>query len=140
MSIDPRLVEILEYNGEGYRPLVDYGGWRVAILRYIDELAAENIKTMERHNETDEVFVLLAGKCVLFLGAGTSEIGEIRAVNMLPHKLYNIRRGVFHTHVLSQDATVLIVENQDTGDANSTKLDITEDQCDLVVNLSKEYI
>ena len=140
MSIDPRLVEISEYEGEGYRPLVDYGGWRVAILRYIDELAPENIKTMERHNETDEVFILLSGKCVLFVGTGTSEIGEIHAVNMLPHKLYNIKREVFHTHVLSRDAMVLIVENQDTGEANSTKLDIIEEQHDLIIGFSEKYI
>ena len=84
--IDPRFVEISENTGEGYRPLVDYGEWRVAILRYIDELEPENITFMERHNETDEVFVLLEGRCTLFVGEGE----DIHAVEMEPHKLYNI--------------------------------------------------
>ncbi len=122
--IDPRFVEISEYTGEGYRPLVDYGEWRVAILRYIDELEPENITFMERHNETDEVFVLLEGRCTLFVGEGE----DIHAVEMEPHKLYNIKRGVYHSHTLSKDAIVLVVENRDTGDENSEQVSLTDEQ------------
>jgi hypothetical protein len=38
--------------------------------------------------------------------------------------LYNIPRGVFHTHALSEDAVVLVVENRDTGDHNTDFLPI----------------
>ena len=55
-------LKILEFNGEGYKPLVDFGSWRVAFLRFIDELLPENIQRLERHVETDEVFVLLEEK------------------------------------------------------------------------------
>ena len=37
------LIEIVEYNSQGYKPLVDYETWRVAILKYCDELLPENI-------------------------------------------------------------------------------------------------
>ncbi|MBT3313955.1 MAG: hypothetical protein HN390_05010 [Anaerolineae bacterium] len=136
MNIDSRLVEISEYTGEGYRPLVDYGEWRVAILRYIDELAPENIHSLERHNETDEVFVLLAGKCQLFIGVPQDDGVVIEAVRMEPLKLYNIRKGVYHSHTLSQDAMVLVVENRNTGDRNSEKMALQEEQADRLMILA----
>lgn len=119
------LLQVREYNGEGYRPLIDFGSWRVAVLRYIDELLPERLTKMQRHDETDEVFVLLQGRCVLFLAEGRENIGAIHAVEMQPLKLYNVRRGTWHTHTLDEQAVVLIVENCDTTDANSPQLDLT---------------
>ncbi|MBT7072251.1 MAG: hypothetical protein HN975_15310 [Anaerolineae bacterium] len=127
--MDPSLIEISEYTGEGYRPLVDYGEWRVAILRYADDLRPENIKKFERHNETDEVFVLLEGQCTLFVA---DDEGGIHAVDMQPHKLYNVKKGVYHSHTLSEDASVLIVENRDTGNKNSERIMLSEAQCDVL--------
>jgi hypothetical protein len=121
-AVPENLLEISEYTGEGYRPLIDYGEWRVAILRYIDELLPENISRMQRHVETDEVFVLLSKRCLLFLGDGAESIGEIHAQDMLPLRLYNIKRGTWHTHTLSEEATVLIVENGNTAAANSPEI------------------
>lgn len=128
MTIREDLLEIREYTGDGYRPIIDYGAWRVAILRYHPELEPEVIHAMQRHDETDEVFVLLAGRCILFLGEGGDEIGAVHAVDMAPFKAYNIKRGVWHTHTLSQDAMVLIVENQDTSKANSPVTTLNEAQ------------
>ena len=68
--LDPKLLDITEYTGEGYLPLIAYGAWRVAILNYIDELLPENIGKMQRHDNTDEVFVLLKGRCILFVAEG----------------------------------------------------------------------
>ena len=51
--MNENLLQIAEYNSEGYKPLVDFGTWRVAFLRFIDELIPENIHRLERHVETD---------------------------------------------------------------------------------------
>ena len=51
--IDPRLLEISDYTGEGYLPLITYGTWRVAILNYSDELLPENIGKLQRHDHSD---------------------------------------------------------------------------------------
>lgn len=53
------LLEIREHNGRGFKPLISFGEWRVAILRFLDDLRTERIDSMERYTETDEVFVLL---------------------------------------------------------------------------------
>lgn len=125
MTIPTTLLEIHQYSEEGYKPLIDYGAWRVAILRYIDELLPENISKMQRHNETDEVFVLLKGRCILFIGEGDERIAQIYAEDMKPLKLYNVKRSCWHTHTLSEGTTVLIVENRDTSLNNSPEIDLT---------------
>ncbi len=119
MTIDPSLLEIHAHEAPAYRPLVDYGAWRVAVLNFCDELLPENLTRMQRHDETDEVFVLLGGRCILFVADGRDEAGAIEAADMEPGKVYNVKRGVWHTHTLSRDASVLVVENRDTDYGNS---------------------
>lgn len=126
--IKRQLLDITEYTGEGYLPLIAYGAWRVAILNYIDELLPEHIGKMQRHDHTDEVFVLLKGQCILFVAEGTDRVEKIHAEDMQPLKLYNVKRGTWHTHTLDQDATVLIVENDDTGPGNSPEIELSAEQ------------
>ncbi len=135
--MNPNLLEISDYTGEGYQPLVDYEQWRVAILRYIDELLPENIGKMQRHNETDEVFVLLSGRCILFLGEGDELVGTIHAQDMQPLKLYNVKCGAWHTHTLDEAATVLIVENCDTTSANSPEVELSAEQRRQLIELTR---
>jgi hypothetical protein len=138
MSINPALLEICDYAGLGYQPLVDYGTWRVALLNFIDELLPERLEAMQRHDETDEVFVLLAGRCILFLGEGQETVGPVYAEDLQPLKLYNVKRGAWHTHTLSESATVLIVENCDTTDDNSPKVSLSEAQRRQLVELTDQ--
>ncbi|MCG6201100.1 hypothetical protein [Psychromonas antarctica] len=122
------LLEVSEYNAAGYAPVVDFQTWRVAMLNYIDELDADKIDNFQCHNETDEVFVLLSGKCILFCAEldEKNNIIEIISWDMEINKIYNIKRGVYHTHTLNKEAKVLIVENRDTDDNNSPKIMIDE--------------
>jgi ureidoglycolate hydrolase len=136
--IDEHLLEICSYEGAGYKPLIDYDKWRVAILRYCDELLPERILAMQRHNETDEVFVLLEGRCILFLGEGNDTVTSITAVDMAPRKLYNIKRGVWHSHTLNNDASVLIVENRDTTIQNSPKMLLNDDHRRRIADITHE--
>lgn len=136
--IDEHLLQILSYEGTGYQPLIDYDKWRVAILRYCDELLPERIFAMQRHNETDEVFVLLEGRCILFLGKGQDTITTITAVDMVPRKLYNVKRGVWHNHTLNNDASVLIVENSGTTIQNSPKKLLNDDQRRQIMHITHE--
>jgi len=132
------LLEVSEYNEEGYSPLIDFQSWRVAILNYIDELDVNKIDNFQCHNETDEVFVLLSGKCILFCSEVDidNNIINIVAWDMEPNKTYNIKRGVYHTHTLNADGKVLIVENSDTSDCNSPKIMINSSIRSKLVELT----
>lgn len=137
MNHPSRLLEISKYDKDGYKPIVDYDSWRVAILNYHKELLPKNIDKMQKHNKTDEVFVLLKGKCTLFFSDGDEQIGKIYSKDMKPFKAYNIKKGVWHTHTLSKDGKVLIIENRDTSLKNSPEKDLKEKEIKQIINLAK---
>ncbi len=129
------LLAVGRHAGEGYRPLVDYGAWRVALLNYGPDLCLQALTRMQRHNETDEVFVLLKGRCLLFTAEGGDTVGHIYAEDLRPGIVYNVRRGVWHNHTLSRDAQVLVVENRDTTYANSPFVALSPAQCQELARL-----
>ncbi len=104
-------IELFDYTGEGFAKVIRYQGWRVAIINYADRYNKKNIEKLERHLLTDEVFVLLEGEATLI-----AEDGECP---MVKNKLYNVKAGAWHAIYVSEDAKVLIVENNDTGPENS---------------------
>ena len=109
-------IEVYDYKGENYKTAMRFGSWRVAYLNYGDNVKEEKFEKIERHNESDEVFVLLAGSATLIIGE------ELNRIEMEPHKLYNVPKGVWHHIFMTEGATVFIVENEDTGSENSEYL------------------
>ena len=136
MSAPANILEIHRHDGPGYKPLVDFETWRVALLNYSQDLLPENLTRMQRHNETDEVFVLLAGICVLFVGEGVESVTRIHAELLQPGQIYNVKRAVWHTHTLSEDAKVLVVENRETTYENSPFTLLSEAQHRQVMDMA----
>ncbi len=138
--MEETLLEIREYSGDGYKPLIDFGEWRVAILRYLDDIQPDRINSMERHTETDEVFVLLHGRGMLIMGGNGAQVDGVYPQVMESGKLYNIKRNAWHTVMLSRDASVLLVENRDTGRHNSEYFMLSAEQRSLIVDLAKRKL
>lgn len=135
--IPETLLEVCTHDGPDYMPLIDYQSWRVALMNYTSDLTPDRINRMQKHTETDEVFVLLTGRCILFLGEGKETVTTIHAVDMEPYKLYNVKKDCWHSHTFSVDAHVLIVENRDTDDLNSPFAGLSEEQQKQVVELAR---
>ena len=106
-------IETFDFDGEGYMPLVEYSGWRVAIANFCDRLLAENICKMERHLETDEVFILLNGHAVIYVGEEMD--GHVMKIG----KVYNVKRGEWHCISMEESTKVAIIENSGTGEKNT---------------------
>lgn len=138
--MNENLLEIHEYLGEGYKPLIDFNCWRVAVLRYLAELQPGRISYFERHNETDEVFVLLQGRAVLFMGQGDETVEEVFPQVMQHGVLYNVKRGAWHTAVLSREATILLVENRGTTSENSCYFTLRPEQSRFLVETAAREI
>lgn len=111
MNNETRGLEISEFNGRGYDRTMIFKTWCVAFLTQDDEYTVNTY--MERHMETDEVFVLLKGEATLYIGL------ERTPVKMEPCRLYNCTVGTWHNIVCSADASVLIAENSDTDRSNT---------------------
>lgn len=125
MSALDNLLEIHSFEGIGYQPLFHCRDFRVAMLNYHPELEIPNITNFQQHSLTDEAFILLKGSCTLFLAEDES-IEHVHGVVLQPGKVFNVKQGVYHTHTLSEDASVLIVEADDTCDDNSPQVMVDE--------------
>jgi len=125
IMINKALLEVYSYKGSGFKPLVVYKSWRVAVLNYMGALELENIDSVERHPETDEVFILTCGAGVLFLGEGDPKVRKLYAQIMERGVLYNVKPHTWHTVELTRDASVLIMENADTSKENSEYCNLT---------------
>ena len=111
-------LDVLEYSGDGYSRVVSGAKWTVAALNYADRFDERNIVDLERHNLTDETFVLLSGEATLLVGE------EVKRVNMEPLKFYNVRAGVWHNIVVTPGSRVLVAENADTSKDNTDYLEM----------------
>jgi hypothetical protein len=136
--MDDTLLQIRDYAGEGYQSLVTFGSWRVAILNYMDGIHPDHNDRMERHIETDEVFVLTRGKGVLIMGGNGSQVDGICPQSMDIGVIYNVRRNAWHTILLSRDASVLIVENHDTGVQNSEFAPLSEELKQRLAEIARQ--
>jgi len=131
MAIGEELLDVSSHDGPGYAPVVDFGAWRVALMNRSDDYVPGGLARMERHNETDEVFVLLEGSAILFIGEPAEDgsgIGRVHPCAMEKGKVYNVRRSAWHACALSREAKVLIVENRDTNEANSDYIELDDAQ------------
>lgn len=120
-------LDVIKYDGDGYKAMIYYEGWRVAFLKYAERFDKKHIERMERHLLTDEVFVLLAGQADLVIGE------EQQVYHMEKNTIYNVRKAVWHAICVSEDAQVLIVENADTSLNNSEYMQIKLNQDKLHV-------
>ncbi len=134
--MDEELLQVRDHQGEGYMPLVDFASWRVALLRPETQRGPEQYPSMERHLETDEVFVLTRGEGTIIIGGNGPQPADMAAEVMTVGKIYNVRRGAWHTASLSPDAAMVIVENCNTTKLNSEYAMLTREQRLAVAELA----
>ncbi|MGE5360638.1 MAG: hypothetical protein ACM3NQ_16605 [Bacteroidales bacterium] len=113
-SSDAALIERYFNHDAGYKPILIRDGWQIGHLNYMPELAVDAIDRVERHNRTDEVFILFRGTSLLIAAAATSEGLHFEVTAMQPSVTYNIPAGCWHTIAMAPGDVVLIVERDNT--------------------------
>ena len=109
-------MKIFDAPKQGYQTVhtFDNGdGWRVGIISFAERFTKEGMTYLERHNLTDEVFLLLDGEAVLIIGQ------EKLHVPMEKSKAYNVEQGEWHNVLLNEDSVVAVVENKKTSKENT---------------------
>lgn len=109
-------IDIYSPGKDGYEVKHRFDGWRVAFLRYAERF--DTITYLERHLETDEIFVLLKGSAVILFNENAEHM------EMETGKMYNVKKGIWHNIKVSKDALVMVVENENTCKENSEYMDI----------------
>jgi mannose-6-phosphate isomerase-like protein (cupin superfamily) len=91
-----------------------------------------NVGRVERHNKTDEVFVLTHGRGVLFV----DDDEAIRVFDMELGVVYNVTCGTWHSVIGTRESSWLIVESNDTSQENTDFRELTLEELGI---LRKQY-
>nr|WP_197718651.1 hypothetical protein [Pedobacter schmidteae] len=108
------IVETYHHKGAGYNPFFITDNWQVAQLNYMPELGFQSIEKLEKHMETDEIFILTKGTAVLIAGIETPAEFQFELIKMEHGATYNIPVNAWHNIAMSVDAEVIIVEKSNT--------------------------
>ena len=106
------------FHGEDFKAIFSSGTWKIGLLRYSKRFS--HLGVLEKHLLTDEVFVLLSGTATLYEKQGE----RLMECELKPNVVYNIPRDTWHHIVVSEDATVMVVENKDTSLENTKRVEI----------------
>ncbi|MBT9431997.1 hypothetical protein JZM24_07335 [Candidatus Sodalis endolongispinus] len=120
-------VTITEHEGSGLKMMVESDGWFVGIKNWKPENDLHNLDCLERHLLTDEVFILLAGRCTLVIAEkDDNDQLSLRAIPLQPHKVYRVAKSVWHNTITWPGVKLALIENRDTGVANSEFMPLDE--------------
>lgn len=123
-------MEILNYafDGEGMQRVFENEKWTVGIKNWKPANDITGIDCLERHNLTDELFVLVAGSCTLIYANETEGGLELGAVKMEPNKVYNIPATLWHNTITCKDTKMILIEDSSTSMENSDILSLDAEQ------------
>lgn len=121
-------VRIAEYEGPGTGGEMSGGGWNVLLLNYLPRLRPDRIENMQKHIDTDECFVLLSGKAILFVADGAEKPERLQYYPMEQGRIYLVPRGIWHAPAMTPDAKILLVENSLMVEDGSPRHSLTQEQ------------
>lgn len=130
-------IESYAFDGEGMQRIYENAKWTVGVKNWKPANDITNLNCLERHNLTDELFVLLEGSCTLiFANEGASGLA-LEAVKMEKGKVYNIPQSLWHNTVTEKSTKMILIEDSNTSGANSDIIDLTAEQIAKVQALAK---
>ena len=127
VDVPQNLIGVGQWFGPGYKPVLDFQGWRVAMLRYGEFAAPNQLHRVERHNATNEVFILTAGRADLIVMDGDVSPTDAFVFPMRLNVAYNIQQSVWHHVVMTEDAHIVLFERTDTSVTNSDYAELPVD-------------
>lgn len=121
-------MEILsyEFNAEGMNRVYENKKWMVGIKNWKPANDITGIDCLERHNLTDELFILLEGECHLLFANETENGLDIQSIKMERSKVYNIPAALWHNTVTCKDTKMILVEDSSTSMDNSDLKTLSE--------------
>ena len=121
-------IESYRFTGEGMARVYENEKWMVGIKNWKPANDMTGINCLERHNLTDELFVLISGSCTLLFANEEEEGLKIEKLEMEPFKVYNIPATLWHNTMTCKDTKLILIEDSSTSMENSDILDLTEEQ------------
>ncbi|WP_283609921.1 cupin domain-containing protein [Faecalispora anaeroviscerum] len=130
-------IQSFEMNGEGMQRVYENEKWTIGIKNWKPANDITGTTCLERHNKTDELFVLLNGRCTLISAEEVDGELKLEALEMEPFKVYNIPQSLWHNTVTQKDTKMVLIEDVSTGMENSDVIDLTPTQIETLKSLVK---
>ena len=124
-SLISNLIEIKGFEGQGYRPLVSLGNGAWLLYGTWTKLHRTTSIQWKGTLPPMKCSYLLQGLVCWHLAVIKRPVDEIQTVVMKIGEVYNIKKDSWHNIILSEDAHVIVVENDDTGDDNTEHCQLT---------------
>ena len=106
----------------GFDAVITEQGFKCAYITHSAAYSFGAVTEMKRHNETEEVFVLLAGDAVML----TFAEGVFTETPLVRGEATVVAKGTYHYLGVTADASVFVVERDDTGKDNTDVLVLSE--------------
>ncbi|MDR1593823.1 MAG: hypothetical protein LBS43_04970 [Prevotellaceae bacterium] len=132
------LIEEYLYDGKGYDPCLIREQWQAALLNYAPEQGFDRIDKVEKHAQTDEVFVVLKGRSVLIGAEITGDTICFTTKLLEEGIIYNVPKNVWHNIAMDTDARIFICENAGTHLNDCTYHPLTAGQRDELYCMLKK--
>jgi mannose-6-phosphate isomerase-like protein (cupin superfamily) len=133
-----KLIEEYNYSGVGYNPYFITEHWQVAKLNPLSGHGVDEINSVEVHQDTDEVFILLKGTAVLIARVVNENKTTFEVQKMESGISYNIPKGLYHNIAMKSDAEIIIVEKSNTHLNDVSHSTLSEEQqkelYELIIN------
>jgi hypothetical protein len=119
MEVTLQAIYSKRHDGEGLARVYENKAWMVGLKNYKPANDAGLFTEIERHRQSDELFLLLEGSCVLLSAFEERCSLRFEAQAMKTGALYVIPFSVWHTTITTPGARLALVEDPGTGAANS---------------------
>ena len=106
----------------GFCPILQNAQFKCAFITKSAQYSFGEIAQMKRHNDTDEIFVLLAGSATLL----TLEKSGPQTVALQKNIAYNVCAGTLHHLAVSEDAVVFVTESGSMDPKNTETVELKQ--------------
>lgn len=121
-------IGVYAFTGEGMARVYENEKWMVGLKNWKPANDIAGIDCLERHHLTDELFVLLSGRCWLLSAVEKEGVLDFAVTEMVPMQVYNIPATLWHNTVTQKDTKLVLIEDANTGAGNTDVLPLSASQ------------
>lgn len=106
----------------GFEVFLSNNDFKCAFITAHNQYSFGRIKLIKRHNDSDEIYVLLRGNATVVT---TDDLnGEFTKTELLPYTAYNVNKSTWHYLAVSDDALIFVAESGKVSPENTDTEDI----------------
>lgn len=114
---------------EGFCPIIRNANFLCAFITPSKSYSLGKVSEMKRHNDTDEVFVLLEGNATLLTKDNSNE--KCQVTKLSPGTAYIVKAGTWHYLGLCDNSKLFVTENGSINPQNTDILDVSSENISI---------